>query len=173
MQKFIGNKKALGNWGERCVDLWLKGEGWQILKKNMYFKGGEIDRIYIFKHPKTAINIYCVSEIKLLTLQRKNSIDFAFSELHFRKILRFQQMKNLFYCAEKINATTLNNSRIYIRVFIVIIGNLSTKNLSENKIFWEEGKLCTVGRGYCIFSFQPEFTPQTHGQNRNFMTTGI
>ncbi len=147
-------KKALGAWGESCVDVYLQKCNWAVYKKNEKIFKGEIDRVFIQKDAHNS-KIFCVAEIKTqLCVTSKNFYTY-FTHTGMSQIIKPAQIKNLHQYSETLLARNSTNIQIYIRFFIVlkIVLTSELKNfLKAQTIF----KVCLIERDFIILSFFPE-----------------
>ena len=115
------NKKK-GNEGERLVDAWMVQQGWRALVSNHFFRGGEIDRVYL--KLLRGLRHACVAEVKTVWIESAADLPRLFTEVELRRFLRPSQMKNLYRFGERLLAPEgwfhCRASSVYLRVFLVV-----------------------------------------------------
>lgn len=160
------DKKKLGNWGEKTLDVWMKQLNWEPISKNLRIKNGEIDRIYLNRGKKThQINI-CVAEIKTALFYKISDVERLFTEIGIKCFLKQRQIRNLYRCGENILALmksqTCSQFHIFLRLFIIFKGPCSLSKMSIVRFPQSPAfKVCHKGENYFIFSIEPEFTTIT------------
>jgi hypothetical protein len=163
-------RKALGGFGERCLDERLAQLGWSIIAANCRFRGGEIDRVYasgaaLRRH-------YCVAEIKTLRVFGARHLATLIGGDFLRSALRPRQCRNLALWGRILSLQ--GKLRVSIRVFRLFVFqepeacNEAEKNLRGQYCFNVQGRAPVASRvkvlrvtplsfALCI---DPEFVPR-------------
>lgn len=90
-------KQKIGNWGEEQASLFLLREGYEILEKNYFARGGEIDIIALDKNSET--KTICFVEVKT----RKKDDGSAERALSSAKAKKLKIVAKDYFCKNELN----------------------------------------------------------------------
>lgn len=150
------NKKK-GTEGEQLVDTWMQQQGWRAFISNYYFRGGEIDRVYLgtcFSGRRA-----CVAEIKTVWLENIQKLPELFDEVQMKRFFRVGQMRNLYRFGERLLSPegwfNCRAHAVHLRVFLVVRFK-AQDGLRKAHVPFAPKRLCASG-GAHIYALTPEF----------------
>lgn len=157
-------KKKFGAWGESFLDEWMQSQGWNVYRKNLKLRHGEIDRVYKKTLQIQKITQFCITEIKTIYCDNPKRFFSFFTEVGLSSLIKHNQIVNLYKYAENLQSRSLHlkNLRskqiknIHIRFFIV----LKMYNGFEKESFFnlqKNYKVCLQTKDNLILAFTPEF----------------
>lgn len=145
MEKVIDTRKQRGKLAEELVDAYMNGRRYVTFVKNLYFKGGEIDRVYLSN------NNYCVCEIKSVHVRSSKQIINLFSEIEFKRLLKPKQIANLQHYASLYLPI---EAKVHFRLFLVVE---CSSAITDDLISTLLPTILFKAENTVLFTIEPEF----------------